>query len=540
LSSSEIEEAVARLHALKERLDADERIVLGDAADVVEELRAENARLAEQVKYLLGKPYRKKDEGVAPGQLALDLIEMLKGKLDGDLSEHDASYNETTEDAEPAIVKKKRPRRGRNLARQIVECRLTETDRACECCAAPKAEIGFDAQERFIYEPAKVYILEERRFKYACPRCQDGVEQAESTLVPKPIAGSMASSSLLAFLVVSKVLDGLPVHRIAKILTRHGVDLATSTLNDWFGRVGDMLSLVRKQLRLELLECELISLDDTPLKAQSRDHPKGTVSGRQWLYIGNKGHVLYAEYTPDWKGTHPRRVLDGYRGVVQNDGYAGINPLFVGDGAPMRIGCNDHARRKFVAALECGDARAQSIIDRYRAMYLIEAKATKEALDTAARLALRKEMALPIWNELAAEVAKLAPQAGKKSPLGKAVTYFTRQRPYLAAFLDDGFLPISNVHVEQKIRTVAVFRKNALFVGSVEAGERFSVLLTVLLNCQLCGANPYDYLADVIDLIAQGHPVTRIAELTPRRWQELREAKQKPDRQAAPAAAGHR
>ena len=58
---------------------------------LVEQLRAENARLLEQVKWLAGKPYRKKDESVPPGQLALDLLEMLKGKLDGELDSQDVS-----------------------------------------------------------------------------------------------------------------------------------------------------------------------------------------------------------------------------------------------------------------------------------------------------------------------------------------------------------------------------------------------------------------------------------------------------------------
>ena len=217
---------------------------------------------------------------------------------------------------------------------------------------------------------------------------------------------------------------------------------------------------------------------------------------------------------------------------MQNDGYAGINPLFTGPGAPLRVGCNDHSRRKFVAALEQGDNRAQNVIDLYRLIYAVEKRATLAGASPAERLVLRQRETVPLWARLEAEVSRLASQAGKKSPLGKAVTYFHRQLPYLKAFLEDGFLPISNAHVEQQIRTVALMRKNSLFVGSVEAGERFAVLLTVLLNCQLCGANPYDYLVDVIDKIASGHPASRVDELLPRRWLELRQAEEQRSRDA--------
>ena len=52
------------------------------------------------------------------------------------------------------------------------------------------------------------------------------------------------------------------------------------------------------------------------------------------LYLGDINQIAYAEFTPDLKGTHPRRGLEGARGDIQNDGYAGINPLFVGPDAP--------------------------------------------------------------------------------------------------------------------------------------------------------------------------------------------------------------
>jgi hypothetical protein len=79
--------------------------------------------------------------------------------------------------------------------------------------------MGFDVRERFIYQPAEVYILEERIYKYGC-RCGEVVVTAEPTEPPKPIPGGMASSSLLAQLSIGKVLDGNPVERFAKQLRR--------------------------------------------------------------------------------------------------------------------------------------------------------------------------------------------------------------------------------------------------------------------------------------------------------------------------------
>ncbi|WP_152629493.1 IS66 family transposase [Haliangium ochraceum] len=85
-------------------------------------------------------------------------------------------------------------------------------------------------------------------------------------------------------------------------------------------------------------------------------------------------------------------------------------------------------------------------------------------------------------------------------------------------------LPISNAHVERLIRTVAVFRKNCLFVGSLEAGKRYAVLLSLMLECTLAGVNPFDYLVDVFDKIAAPCLASRAHELLPRGWHAARQA----------------
>ena len=535
-----IEQAIDVLRGLQARADDEEREALDGVTALLSELDGELARLVDQVRWLEGTPYRKKSESAPPGQLAFDLIKLLTARLEETDDDSDAERPEAEApvEARPAASRprKKRKRRGAELPVQVVECRSEPT---CSSCGEAEVEIGFDTQKRFMYEPAKVYVLEERRFKYACRRCAEGVTTVEPTLPPKPIPGSMASASLLAFIVVAKVLDGLPIERVAKQLRRHGVDLATSTLNDWFGRVADMLTLLHRRLGDRLRDSMLVSLDDTPLAAQSRGHPKNMVKGRQWLYLGDVDQVVYAEFTPDWKGIHPRRVLADFGGAVQNDGYAGINPLFGDPSGPRRVGCNDHARRKFVQALERGDRRAEPVVDLFRALYRVERVAAERGLDAAGRAALRNAQSVPIWNQLDERITKLADNAGRKSPLGKAIIYWQRQQVALRAFLDDGRLPISNAHVERLIRIVALFRKNSLFVGSVEAGQRFAVLLSLLLECELAGANPYDYLVDVIGAIANDWPAARVDELLPRPWLAARKAEEQAAGQAA-TAAGHR
>jgi len=127
------------------------------------------------------------------------------------------------------------------------------------------------------------------------------------------------------------------------------------------------------------------------------------------------------------------------------------------------------------------------MIDLYSALYHVERTATERNLGAIGRHALRQAESVPWWREFGQVITDITSKVEKKAPLGKAIHYWTRQQPALHAFLDDGRFPISYAHVERLLRVVSTFRKNSLFVGSLDAGQRYANLLTVLLNCELAG-----------------------------------------------------
>jgi hypothetical protein len=65
---------------------------------------------------------------------------------------------------------------------------------------------------------------------------------------------------------------------------------------------------------------------------------------------------------------------------------------------------------------------------------------------------------------------------------------------------------------------IAITRKNFLFLGSEAGGERAAILYTVLESAKLNGLDPEAYLAGVIDRMAKGHPINRLAGLLPWTW----------------------
>ena len=88
-------------------------------------------------------------------------------------------------------------------------------------------------------------------------------------------------------------------------------------------------------------------------------------------------------------------------------------------------------------------------------------------------------------------------------------------------YLDEGILEISNNLVENALRGVALGRRNWMFVGSVKGGEASALFYSLAGTCRLNGVEPEAWFTDVIERIGD-HPINRIDELLPWRWQASR------------------
>ena len=102
-----------------------------------------------------------------------------------------------------------------------------------------------------------------------------------------------------------------------------------------------------------------------------------------------------------------------------------------------------------------------------------------------------------------------------KSELAEAFRYTIKRREALSRFLTDARLEIDNNIAENAMRGIALGRKNYLFAGSDVGGERAAAIYTIVQTTKLNGVNPEAFLRDILAKIADGHPITRIAELVP-------------------------
>lgn len=252
-----------------------------------------------------------------------------------------------------------------HLERTVVEHDLPEHQKACPCCGEERQRIGFEKSELLDLIPTQLYVIEHRRYKYACRKCEEQVAIAPP--VNKPIAKGLAAPGLLAAVGVGKFSDHLPLYRQEDVLFRQGVNLPRSTLCRWVIETANLLKPFYELLKELVLESRTIHTDDTPVKVLDRDLPS-TRTGRFWVYAGDhlRPYTVY-DYTPSRKREGPQSFLDDWEGYLQADAFAGYDGIYA-TGNVTQVSCWAHARRKFYEAKDT-DARAHEALAYIQRLY---------------------------------------------------------------------------------------------------------------------------------------------------------------------------
>lgn len=84
-------------------------------------------------------------------------------------------------------------------------------------------------------------------------------------------------------------------------------------------------------------------------------------------------------------------------------------------------------------------------------------------------------------------------------------------------------MEIDNNLIENLIRPSALGKKNWLFIGDPEAGERSAVIYTLLGSCRRHGLNPFEYLKDLFTRLPAAE-ITEIKQFKPSQWTKAQAA----------------
>jgi len=470
--------------------------------------KAQVLTLTEQLNLALARRYAASSEKLSPDQIRL-------------FDEAETQATAAGEDETVSVPAHSRRKRGRKplpgaLPRVEVIHELPEAERVCPHDGKLLTEIGEVTSEQLDIIPAKIQVIRHVRKQYACS-CGQCIRTA--ALPPQPIPKSLASPGLLAHITVSKYQDALPLHRQEAILSRIGVDLPRATLANWMIQAGQLIQPLLNLLRDRLLAYDILQMDETPVQVLKESGKTAQSKSYLWLQRGGPPEqpVILYDYGPGRGQEVPKRLLAGYRGYLQTDGYEGYNAV-VAVNALTHVGCMAHARRKFDEAVK-GQSKHPSAGKAHRGLalirnlYRVEKQARK--LAPAARHAHRHRHARPILDELRAWLDEALPQVPPASATGKALNYLHNEWDKLVRYLEDGRLEIDNNAAENAIRPFVIGRKNWLFSASVKGVQASANLYSLIETAKANGLEPYAYLRHLFTVLPKATTVEAIEALLP-------------------------
>ena len=395
-----------------------------------------------------------------------------------------------------------------SLPRRKVYHDLPDAEKVCACCSKPLRRIGEDVSEQVEVLPQRLYVEEHIRYKYSGCDCATVYMSPKE---PSPIPKAMAGGSLLTEVIINKYQYHLPLYRQSKILASYHAVIPDNTLGNWVMQVGNALLPMYKALWEVILASRYLQVDETPVKILNPEK-----KGYLWCYHApHRGGGLVAfELSLTRSGHIAEKRLATYKGLIQTDGYSGYSKLRKREDIEG-LGCITHARRKFDEVFKVSKNKegiAFEALERLKPLYTLEAKMRDKNYNFKTKKYFRKKISRPILQNFMSWLRQVAPKVPPKSQLGEAIKYTLNQWPFLIKYLRHGMAEIDTNWVENKIRDIALGKKNWLFIGNKDSGLVHALFHSLILSSIANDINPRIYIHY---LIMQIHNI-RQAKVSPK------------------------
>jgi transposase len=439
----------------KESAISDREHVIEDHKHIIEEqqkllkLMEEKLRLARQKRF-----------GASSEKLPFQGDFFDEAELEVALSDIEQQIDEQ----EKSKPKRRKPGEGFSdkLQRVRIELPLSEEEKA-----GASQTFFAKIKEELDIIPAQARVIEYWQEKAVFDE-PDGSQRIETaTRAIHPLGKCMASIQLLAYLLVAKYADALPLYRLEKIFKRHGATISRTTMANWIIGLDGVFKPLIERIRAHQMSGDYLQADETRLQVLKETGKVATSDKWMWVVRGgppDRPAVLF-DYDASRGEAVALRRFEGFRGVLQVDGCASYNRV-CRENILTRIGCWDHARRKFVEASQAMPtgkkgakvSKADVALSKIRKLYAIEKRI--ESLSPEQKREQRQVLSLPILEAFKVWLEKNSRRVVKDSLTWKAIHYTLNQWETLIGYCEDGRLHISNALAENAIRPFAVGRRN--------------------------------------------------------------------------------
>ena len=216
--------------------------------------------LQQQMEQMLRRLYGRKSEQLNPNQLMFDNIvidSIEQNRMD---APPEAPVEKAVRKAAGARAHHGRVPIPEHLERVEILLDVPEEEKINPETGEPLKVIGVEVSEKLEYRPGKLLVNVYKRPQYGLP---EGAGVVSAPMPDHPIARCKADTGLLAYIIVSKFADHLPLYRQDGIFEREGVSIPRATQSSWLMQTYEGMQTMEKVLRGALCESDVIFTDDT-------------------------------------------------------------------------------------------------------------------------------------------------------------------------------------------------------------------------------------------------------------------------------------
>jgi transposase len=339
------------------------------------------------------------------------------------------------------------------------------------------------------------------------------------------LENSIADVSFLVGMLVDKFVYHLPLYRQHQRLSSSGIELSRGTLTKLCQRSIELLRPVAEAQLAHILQSQVLSMDETPIRAGPAKNKKGKGVMKQawfWPLMGDQEEIAFT-FSASRGRVHIENTLQNhFTGTLVSDGYVAYSSYAAKNAQITHANCWVHGRRQFVEAEGDEPELVKQVLDSIGHLYQVEAQIQDQQLAGEQKRSFRLTYSKPVVDQLFAwfDQQRQRPELLPSSPFSKAIGYMQNRETALRVFLEDPAVPLDNNHTERALRVVPMGKKNWIFCWTELGAEHVGIIQSLIVTCKMQGIDPATYLVDVLQRVAI-HPASQVEELTPRLWKDL-------------------
>ncbi|WP_422379858.1 IS66 family transposase [Marinicellulosiphila megalodicopiae] len=417
--------------------------------------------------------------------------------------------------------KKKRPAIPEDAPVEDIIYDLTDEEKICSIDGTQLVKMGEETHKQVKIIPQQIKVIRHVRFKYTCPCCAKSEKKTFKT-APKPalpIEKSIATPSLLSYIITNKYCDGMPLYRQVETFKRYGFEFDRTSFANWMIKCGDLVQVLIKLIQEKIIDQSVVHIDETPV--QVLKEPDKTAQSQSYMWVMSTPEyceqkaVIY-NYTARRSAQHAIDMLDGFHGALMADGYPGYNKVARELNLKL-LACWVHARRYFKKAqldksyIKGKVNKADMALNYIAKLYAIEKRIKNMSVQE--KYEVRQSESKKILDAFKKWLDKQ--NETPKSDLGRAINYTRNQWDGLVKYIESGEYPIDNNLAENAVRPFVIGRKNWLFSDTQKGATASANLYSLIETAKANGLNTFEYLEKVLTDLPNAKTVEEIEALLP-------------------------